>query len=88
MGFGVPLAHWFRGELKDYAREQCCSTPRAARRGYFRPEAVERLLDEHQSGDFDHGYRLWGLLVFELWQRQWVDGAAVTAAQSAGSRGV
>ena len=72
MGFGVPLAHWFRGELRDYARDVLLDA-RATGRGYFRPAAIEQLLAEHDSRRFDHGYRLWGLLVFELWHRQWVD---------------
>ena len=33
-----------------------------------------RLLEDHQAGRFDHSYRLWALLVFELWQRRWIDG--------------
>ena len=73
MGFGVPLAAWFRGELKDYARAVLLDA-RSTSRGYFRPCAISQLLDEHQSGVFDHGYRLWGLLVFELWHRTWLDG--------------
>ncbi|MBC8114636.1 MAG: asparagine synthase (glutamine-hydrolyzing), partial [Candidatus Saccharimonas sp.] len=46
MGFGVPLDHWFRGEL----REMLCDTlldPRSLQRGYFDPAAVRRLIDEH-----------------------------------------
>jgi asparagine synthase (glutamine-hydrolysing) len=70
MGFGVPLAHWFRNELKDYARDVLLD-PAALGRGYFRPAAVRQLLDEHQSGRFDHSYRLWAILVLEQWQRRW-----------------
>jgi asparagine synthase (glutamine-hydrolysing) len=73
MGFGVPLASWFRGELKDHSR-QVLLDPRAGQRGYFRPGVVERMWNEHQSGKFDHGYRLWALLFFELWHQQWLDG--------------
>jgi asparagine synthase (glutamine-hydrolysing) len=72
MGFGVPLERWFRHELADYAR-QVLLDPRALARGYFRPEVVRRMLDDHQSGTFDHSYRLWGLLFFELWQKRWLD---------------
>lgn len=73
MGFGVPLAQWFRDELKDYARQVLLDS-RAVSRDYFRPGAVEQMLDEHQKGAFDHGYRLWGLLFFEVWHRTWLDG--------------
>jgi asparagine synthase (glutamine-hydrolysing) len=73
MGFGVPLDHWFRHELKDYVREVLLDA-HSLERGYFRPESVRLLVDDHQAGRFDHSYRLWSLLVFELWQRKWLDG--------------
>jgi asparagine synthase (glutamine-hydrolysing) len=71
MGFGVPLARWFREELSDFAQEVLLD-PSSLGRGIFRPAAVERLLSEHRRGRLDHGYRLWALLVFELWQRLWL----------------
>jgi asparagine synthase (glutamine-hydrolysing) len=80
MGFGVPLEHWFRHELRDFTRDILLG-PTSLDRGYFRPEAVRRLVDDHQSGRFDHSYRLWALLVLELWHRQWID-AAVPATES------
>jgi len=70
MGFGVPLDHWFRDELRDFAREVLLDRQTLGR-GYVRPEAVGQLLDDHQSGRFDHSARLWALLVLELWQRTW-----------------
>ncbi|MBI2823383.1 MAG: asparagine synthase (glutamine-hydrolyzing) [Planctomycetia bacterium] len=78
MGFGVPLAHWFRHELRDFARDVLLDSATLGR-GYFRPEAVERLVEDHCAGRFDHGYRLWSLLFFELWQREWVDSPALAA---------
>ena len=73
MGFGVPLDQWFRHELKDFAREVLLDG-RTVGRGYFRPEAISTLLDEHDRRRFNHGYRLWSLLILELWFRQWIDG--------------
>jgi asparagine synthase (glutamine-hydrolysing) len=72
MGFGVPLGHWFRHELKDFARDILLDE-RALSRGYFRPDAIRNLVDDHQAGRYDHSYRLWALLVLELWQREWLD---------------
>jgi asparagine synthase (glutamine-hydrolysing) len=43
------------------------------RRGLFRPEAVKALLEEHIQGRRDHAYRLWGLLMLELWFRHHID---------------
>lgn len=71
MGFGVPLDHWFRGPLAGFARDVLLD-PRTLQRGIFRPETVRRLLDDHLAGRFDHSYRLWALLFFELWQRCWL----------------
>ena len=72
MGFGVPLDRWFRGELKDELRAVLLD-PVARDRGLFRPEAVERLIDEHTQGRRDNAYRLWALLMLELWFRNHVD---------------
>ncbi len=44
-------------------------------RGYFRPEIVSQLLNEHAEARRDHSDRLWALLVLELWHREWVDGS-------------
>ncbi|HBO45325.1 MAG TPA: hypothetical protein DD670_15630 [Planctomycetaceae bacterium] len=72
MGFGVPLDAWFRGPLAGFSREILLD-PLTCSRGFFRTESVEGLLDDHQAGRFDHSYRLWALLVFELWHRRWID---------------
>ena len=69
-GFGIPLGHWFRGELRPLLREACA--PDALRRtGLFRPEAVERLLVEHEARRHDHRKKLYTLLAFQLWARQY-----------------
>jgi len=77
-GFGVPIAHWFRGELRD-AFGDIVGSSLTRQRGYFEPAFVERLLAEHLGGRRDHSWKLWQLLVFELWHRQYVDQAAVAA---------
>lgn len=68
MGFGVPLGPWFRTELRHLYAETVLS-PEAMGRGYFRPEAVRALWEEHQTGRRDHGYKLWALLMLEMWHR-------------------
>jgi asparagine synthase (glutamine-hydrolysing) len=82
-GFGVPLGVWFRGGLTDLFSD-VLESARARARGYFEPAFVSRLLREHLSGHRDHTLRLWQLLVFELWHRQYLDAPAVgsTAAHA------
>ncbi|MGB4727123.1 MAG: asparagine synthase (glutamine-hydrolyzing) [Thermogutta sp.] len=76
MGFGVPLDHWFRGPLSELTRHILLD-PRTLARGYFRREALEQLLSEHNNGLWNHSHRIWALLFFELWQRKWTDGEDV-----------
>lgn len=72
MGFGVPIDHWLRHELRDLAYDTLLG-PRCLGRGYFRQETVRRLLDEHVRGRANWHYLLWTLLMLELWHRTYVD---------------
>ncbi|HEU0217891.1 MAG TPA: asparagine synthase (glutamine-hydrolyzing) [Stellaceae bacterium] len=78
MGFGVPIDEWLRAELKPLAYDTLLS-PSARERGLFRSDYVRGLLDEHCSGTRDHHYRLWALLMLELWFRMWIDAPAEQA---------
>ena len=72
MGFPVPIGRWFRGPFKSVIDEYVLSD-RALARDIFDPDFVKRLVSLHQSGE-DHSERLWALLNFEIWLRQFVDG--------------
>lgn len=72
MGFGVPLDHWFRNELKPLLYDVLLSNA-ALDRGFFNPQAIRNLVDEHLSSKWDHSYRLWNLLTFEVWHRTYID---------------
>jgi len=79
MGFGVPLARWFRDELRTLP-EDVLLDPRTVARGYFRRGEVEALIREHQAGVADHAQRLWVLLQLEHWHREVVDVAPAVGA--------
>jgi len=72
-GFGVPLGTWFRGSLTTLFSDVLGSAG-ARTRGYFDRRVVERLVREHTSGVRDHSMRLWQLVMFELWHREYLDG--------------
>ncbi len=80
MGFGAPVDHWFRAELKDMAHDVLLSDSATAR-NIFRKDYVQQLLNEHLSGENNHQSRLWALLMLELWFRMWVDQPAEMALQ-------
>lgn len=65
-GFSVPLAAWFRGELRTLLAD-VLSEHGLRRTGVFRPAAVQFLLDQHLSGQRDQSALLWRILVFQLW---------------------
>jgi asparagine synthase (glutamine-hydrolysing) len=73
-GFAVPIGGWFRRELRGYLPEILLA-PEARARPYFHSPVVAQLIEEHQSGRRDHAHRLWALLTFELWHREYIDHA-------------
>ena len=84
-GFGVPLRHWFRDELRDMPREMLLD-PGARTAQWLRRDQVERLIDQHRDERADHSLRLWTLLQLETWHREVVDapvGEAATAPAAA-----
>ena len=68
MGFGVPLANWFRGPLKERLRQDLLESG-LAKTNLFNQEYLERLVKEHQSGLRDHSAPLWTLLMFQACTR-------------------
>ncbi len=79
-GFSIPAAAWLRGELEPFARETL-SHATLQRQGFFHPEVVERLLDDHVAGREDRSRQLWGLLAFTLWHERHVERAPQEASR-------
>jgi len=72
MGFPVPVGSWFRGAFRSLVDEYVLSE-RARAREIFEPSFVRSLVKRHQEGGEDHSERLWALVNFEIWQRQFFD---------------
>jgi asparagine synthase (glutamine-hydrolysing) len=73
-GFGVPLARWFREDLRSTVQEVVLSD-RALERGYFEPAAIKRMVNDHVQARSDHAQRLWALLILEMWHQAFIDTA-------------
>jgi asparagine synthase (glutamine-hydrolysing) len=71
MGFGVPIDRWLRFELKDLLLDYL-SAERLKREGFFDADLVEKKVKEHLSGRTNHQYRLWSLLMWEMWRERWL----------------
>jgi asparagine synthase (glutamine-hydrolysing) len=72
MGFGVPIDQWFRDDLKDLLLDYL-SSERLRREGLFDQTHIEKKINEHLTGQANHQYRLWALLMWEMWRERWLE---------------
>jgi asparagine synthase (glutamine-hydrolysing) len=63
-GFDIPVAEWFRGELKDYAYEALIRRPDEMLNSAF----LNRCWMQHQSGRRDWSALLWCAVMFKQWR--------------------
>jgi asparagine synthase (glutamine-hydrolysing) len=73
MGFGVPIDRWLRTECKELLLDYL-SPERLKKEGLFNQILVENRVKELLSGRIDHHYRLWSLLMWEMWRERWLYG--------------
>lgn len=65
MGFGVPIDHWLRGPIRDWA-ENLLSEKRLAEQGLLDPAPVRQRWKAHLQGE-NWAYPLWNVLMFQSW---------------------
>ncbi|TCP55091.1 asparagine synthase (glutamine-hydrolysing) [Tamaricihabitans halophyticus] len=70
LGFPVPIRHWLRNEMYDWARGIINDSATDA---LLDKPAVLRLLEDHRAGNLDHSRRIWALLLFMLWHGIFVE---------------
>ena len=71
-GFSIPIDHWLRGPLRDWA-EALLAEDRLRREGFFAPAPIRQAWAEHLSGRRNWQYHLWSILMFQLWHEAWHD---------------
>ena len=71
----MPLDTWFRGQLRDLARDALLA-PDSFVGNTLDRKAVTSLLDVHESGRRDEAIRIWTLLSLEVWHQTYFRAAA------------
>ena len=83
-GLRAPLAQWLRGKLPEFARE-LLSERSVREKGYFRPDAVARLMETSARSPGEPDRRLMRVLVIQLWDEIFIRGRQLRSAASLGA---
>jgi asparagine synthase (glutamine-hydrolysing) len=68
-GFGVPLIHYFRNELKDFAYNEIFGFDLL---NYYDKNTMKIYWDRHQRGKGDYYRIFWSIMMFNLWFKKWM----------------
>jgi asparagine synthase (glutamine-hydrolysing) len=66
MGFAIPIDHWLRGDLKNWA-ESLLNEKKLEQQGYFNSKLIRKKWTEHLSGKKNWQSDLWDILMFQSW---------------------
>lgn len=69
-GFSVPLAHWFRHEIRDLAQHYLFAD-NSGLSNFFDIAVLRQIWHAHQSVKVDYSSELWSFLMFELWWQRY-----------------
>jgi len=71
MGFGIPIESWMKNELKELVMEHLNESSLKAHNLFNVPE-VQKLVKEFFGGRTEKYLKIWHLLMFQMWYKQWM----------------
>lgn len=69
-GFGIPIGNWIKNEMNDWAND-LLSKNSINHHGFLNYETVKQLLNDHTNGKSNYEYKLWNLLMFQMWYEEY-----------------
>lgn len=72
-GFSIPIKNWLKSDLKELMLETL-SEKNVKADGYFNSAYVNTLMEEHLNNRANHSHRLWTLMLFHMWKKNYLDG--------------
>ena len=67
-GFSVPISRWIRTDLKHQVKESILDG-KFIKLGLFNEENIEKMIDQHNSNQFDYGSQIWSIYILSLWMQ-------------------
>jgi asparagine synthase (glutamine-hydrolysing) len=71
MGFGIPLDHWLKNDLRSLVGDVLLDRT-ARERGIIQPAEAQKLVASLDTSS-PETYQIWALLMLELWFREFID---------------
>ncbi|WP_173918142.1 asparagine synthase (glutamine-hydrolyzing) [Halobacillus sp. Marseille-Q1614] len=71
LGFPVPIRHWLRNELYDWAKDLINSSPTDY---LINKQFVRDLLEAHVQQRGDYSRKIWTVLMFMIWHQIYIEG--------------
>src|SRR5947209_3206165 len=71
-GFIQPNHVWLRTEF-DGLLDELLSPHQINKLGLFDPDIVQSMIAEHRAATHDHAFRIWTLVMFQMWHRTYIE---------------
>lgn len=71
-GFIQPNHVWLRTQF-DGLLDDVLSAEEIGKLGLFDPTVVAKMIAEHKAGTHDHAFRIWTLVMFQMWHRTYIE---------------
>lgn len=72
MGFSVPLADWFRKDIREFAQTTLFRS-NSGISNYFQTNALKSIWEAHAEGKRNYSSELWSFLMFEIWWKNYIE---------------